>query len=49
MNHIEGGRKQEILPPMHHNIEIAPQKGRQEDFVSTCADIALYGGAAGGG
>lgn len=28
---------------------IAPQKGPQEKFLSTSADIAIYGGAAGGG
>src|SRR6266496_2782010 len=31
------------------NIEIRPQPGPQEQFLSTTADIALYGGAAGGG
>ncbi len=30
-------------------LQIGPQPGRQEDFLSTGADIALYGGAAGGG
>lgn len=30
-------------------IEIKPQPGPQEDFLSTEADIAFYGGAAGGG
>ncbi|MFZ4856151.1 MAG: terminase large subunit domain-containing protein [Desulfuromonadaceae bacterium] len=29
--------------------EIRPQAGPQEDFLSTPADIAIYGGAAGGG
>jgi predicted phage terminase large subunit-like protein len=29
--------------------EIRPQKGPQETFLSTSADIAIYGGAAGGG
>lgn len=29
--------------------QIAPQKGPQFDFVGTSADIAIYGGAAGGG
>lgn len=29
--------------------EIKPQKGPQERFLSTSADIAIYGGAAGGG
>ena len=29
--------------------EIKPQQGPQEKFLSTCADIAIYGGAAGGG
>lgn len=28
---------------------IRPQKGPQEKFLSTTADIAIYGGAAGGG
>ena len=28
---------------------IRPQKGPQEDFLATSADIAIYGGAAGGG
>ena len=27
---------------------IRPQKGPQEKFLSTTADIAIYGGAAGG-
>ena len=30
-------------------IKIAPQAGPQTDFISTSADIAIYGGAAGGG
>ncbi len=30
-------------------IEIAPQPGPQTDFLSTTADIAFYGGSAGGG
>lgn len=30
-------------------LEIRPQKGPQEAFLSTPADIAIYGGAAGGG
>lgn len=30
-------------------IKFAPQKGPQETFLSTPADIAIYGGAAGGG
>ena len=29
--------------------EISPQKGPQEQFLSSSADIAIYGGAAGGG
>ena len=28
---------------------IRPQKGPQEKFLATSADIAVYGGAAGGG
>ena len=34
---------------MAEQIEIRPQPGPQEAFLSTSADIALYGGAAGGG
>jgi predicted phage terminase large subunit-like protein len=30
-------------------LSIKPQSGPQETFLSTCADIAIYGGAAGGG
>ena len=30
-------------------ITIRPQSGPQEKFLSTNADIAIYGGAAGGG
>lgn len=30
-------------------VEIKPQPGKQEKFLSTPADIAVYGGAAGGG
>ena len=30
-------------------MEIKPQQGPQEMFLSTPADIAIYGGAAGGG
>ena len=30
-------------------IKISPQEGPQEQFLSTTADIAIYGGAAGGG
>ena len=32
-----------------NSIEISPQPGPQEKFLSTTADIAIYGGAAGGG
>lgn len=32
-----------------HQIEIRPQPGPQEAFLSTPADIAIFGGAAGGG
>lgn len=32
-----------------HIIEIGPQDGPQEDFLSSPADIVIYGGAAGGG
>jgi predicted phage terminase large subunit-like protein len=34
---------------MPEEIIIRPQPGRQEDFLSTSADIAIYGGAKGGG
>lgn len=34
---------------MQEVIKIRPQPGPQEKFLSTWADIALYGGAAGGG
>src|SRR5260221_8557335 len=30
-------------------IELKPQPGRQEEFLKSAADIAIYGGAAGGG
>src|ERR1017187_461066 len=30
-------------------IELRPQAGPQENFLTTTADIAIYGGAAGGG
>lgn len=30
-------------------IEIRPQKGKQELFLRSPADICIYGGAAGGG
>jgi len=30
-------------------IKLAPQKGPQTDFLSSEADIAIYGGSAGGG
>ncbi len=29
--------------------ELRPQSGPQENFLSTSADVAVYGGAAGGG
>lgn len=34
---------------MDANQIIKPQEGPQEDFLATSADIAIYGGAAGGG
>lgn len=37
-----------VTPP-REVIQIGPQPGPQEDFLSTPADIAIYGGAAGGG
>jgi hypothetical protein len=30
-------------------MEVRPQPGPQETFLSSAADIAIYGGAAGGG
>jgi len=33
----------------HAQIEVRPQPGRQEQFLSSPADIVIYGGAAGGG
>jgi predicted phage terminase large subunit-like protein len=30
-------------------MELRPQKGKQEQFLSSSADIAIYGGSAGGG
>lgn len=35
--------------PIREVRKIAPQKGPQEKFLSTPADIAIYGGSAGGG
>lgn len=32
-----------------NRIKLAPQKGPQENFLATTADICVYGGAAGGG
>jgi predicted phage terminase large subunit-like protein len=34
---------------MSEAIEIRPQRGPQETFLATAADISIYGGAAGGG
>ena len=34
---------------MKEKIVLAPQKGPQEMFLATSADICIYGGAAGGG
>jgi predicted phage terminase large subunit-like protein len=34
---------------MSETVELRPQPGPQEMFLSTSADIAIYGGAAGGG
>jgi len=36
-------------PTMAASIAIRPQPGPQEEFLSTAADIAIYGGQAGGG
>lgn len=35
--------------PVRKVIEIRPQPGPQEAFLMSSADIAIYGGAAGGG
>jgi predicted phage terminase large subunit-like protein len=48
---VEAGVKEvviKMLEPTREVIEIRPQE-RQEVFLSTPADIAIYGGAAGGG
>lgn len=37
------------MPPQPDRVEIRPQPGPQEQFARCPADIALYGGAAGGG
>ena len=34
---------------MAETTEIRPQRGKQEKFLSTMADLAIYGGSAGGG
>lgn len=34
---------------MRKRIVLSPQKGPQENFLATAADICIYGGAAGGG
>jgi predicted phage terminase large subunit-like protein len=36
-------------PKLQEYVELAPQSGPQTDFLQTTADIAIYGGAAGGG
>lgn len=38
-----------IAPQKAKSVEIGPQEGPQTDFLTTTANIALYGGAAGGG
>ncbi len=38
-----------MFPTTAETIEIRPQPGPQEAFLSSPADIAIYGGAAGGG
>ena len=35
--------------PVEGRWEIKPQPGKQEEFIKTRADIAVYGGGAGGG
>jgi predicted phage terminase large subunit-like protein len=37
------------MEPKPEPIKIGPQEGPQTEFLSTLADIAIYGGAAGGG
>lgn len=36
------------MNPVSPRIEIKPQEGPQTSFLSTTADIAIFGGAAGG-
>lgn len=37
------------MPVLERSVEVGPQPGPQEMFLSTRADIAIYGGSAGGG
>lgn len=43
------GRKHEKAAADSGAIIIRPQQGKQELFLRSCADICIYGGAAGGG
>src|SRR6478609_7345767 len=43
------GRGLYTPPSVRSRRVIRPQAGPQEDFLATPADIAIYGGAAGGG
>ncbi len=43
------GEAARALDPTPEPIRIGPQEGPQTEFLSTPADIAIYGGAAGGG
>src|SRR4051812_35080966 len=38
-------RQEQMMNP----LELRPQQGPQEQFLRSAADIAIYGGAAGGG
>ncbi len=49
MNNALEFDKDEPLAKTLPTITIAPQPGPQTDFLTTAADIAIYGGAAGGG
>lgn len=38
-----------MMAEARESITIRPQQGPQESFLATNADLAIYGGAAGGG
>lgn len=41
--------RMDVVTMVNKKVIIRPQKGPQEGFLSTSADICIYGGAAGGG